>query len=213
MGEHDIKVDMAKLKFVDEPVRTSATTHHQPPPVRPIVRPRPQPRRARRKAVVSEPCGAERRQQGTAQEHAAVQVQLIGLTKEKAPACRGFFFFDCFARSERRVAVADRIVKRRGSDATNTFRFGPLPSRSSLPAAVSFAPVSFSATAAASRRSRAGRAVMGGSRGGWDTGVARARRISRELSTWSSSSVLSRAVPSDSPADAWTTAVSPKSDD
>jgi sporulation protein YlmC with PRC-barrel domain len=26
MGEHDIKVDMAKLKFVDEPVRTSATT-------------------------------------------------------------------------------------------------------------------------------------------------------------------------------------------
>jgi hypothetical protein len=26
MGEHDIKVDMAKLKFVDEPVRTSSTT-------------------------------------------------------------------------------------------------------------------------------------------------------------------------------------------
>ena len=26
MGEHNIKVDMAKLKFVDEPVRTSATT-------------------------------------------------------------------------------------------------------------------------------------------------------------------------------------------
>jgi sporulation protein YlmC with PRC-barrel domain len=26
MGQHDIKVDMAKLKFVDEPVRTSATT-------------------------------------------------------------------------------------------------------------------------------------------------------------------------------------------
>ena len=26
MGEHFIKVDMAKLKFVDEPVRTSATT-------------------------------------------------------------------------------------------------------------------------------------------------------------------------------------------
>ena len=26
MGEHDIKVDMSKLKFVDEPVRTSATT-------------------------------------------------------------------------------------------------------------------------------------------------------------------------------------------
>ena len=26
MGEHDIKVDMGKLKFVDEPVRTSATT-------------------------------------------------------------------------------------------------------------------------------------------------------------------------------------------
>src|SRR4029079_3927935 len=25
MGEHDIKVDMSKLKFVDEPVRTSAT--------------------------------------------------------------------------------------------------------------------------------------------------------------------------------------------
>ena len=28
MGQHDIKVDMAKLKFVDEPVRTSATHHH-----------------------------------------------------------------------------------------------------------------------------------------------------------------------------------------
>ncbi len=28
MGQHDIKVDMAKLKFVDEPVRTSATDHH-----------------------------------------------------------------------------------------------------------------------------------------------------------------------------------------
>jgi sporulation protein YlmC with PRC-barrel domain len=26
MGQHDIKVDMSKLKFVDEPVRTSATT-------------------------------------------------------------------------------------------------------------------------------------------------------------------------------------------
>jgi sporulation protein YlmC with PRC-barrel domain len=26
MGEHDIKVDMSKLKFMDEPVRTSATT-------------------------------------------------------------------------------------------------------------------------------------------------------------------------------------------
>jgi hypothetical protein len=26
MGEHDIKVDMAKLKFVDEPVRSSSTT-------------------------------------------------------------------------------------------------------------------------------------------------------------------------------------------
>src|SRR5258707_12414461 len=26
MGEHDIMVDMSKLKFVDEPVRTSATT-------------------------------------------------------------------------------------------------------------------------------------------------------------------------------------------
>ena len=26
MGQHDIKVEMAKLKFVDEPVRTSATT-------------------------------------------------------------------------------------------------------------------------------------------------------------------------------------------
>jgi len=26
MGQHDIKVDMAKLKFVDEAVRTSATT-------------------------------------------------------------------------------------------------------------------------------------------------------------------------------------------
>jgi len=26
MGQHDIKVDLAKLKFVDEPVRTSATT-------------------------------------------------------------------------------------------------------------------------------------------------------------------------------------------
>src|SRR6476659_6926042 len=26
MGEHDIKVEMSKLKFVDEPVRTSATT-------------------------------------------------------------------------------------------------------------------------------------------------------------------------------------------
>ena len=26
MGQHDIKIDMAKLKFVDEPVRTSATT-------------------------------------------------------------------------------------------------------------------------------------------------------------------------------------------
>ena len=26
MGQHDIKVDMAKLKFVDEPVKTSATT-------------------------------------------------------------------------------------------------------------------------------------------------------------------------------------------
>jgi sporulation protein YlmC with PRC-barrel domain len=26
MGEHDIKVDMSKLKFVDEPVRTSSTT-------------------------------------------------------------------------------------------------------------------------------------------------------------------------------------------
>jgi sporulation protein YlmC with PRC-barrel domain len=26
MGPHDIKVDLAKLKFVDEPVRTSATT-------------------------------------------------------------------------------------------------------------------------------------------------------------------------------------------
>jgi len=64
--------------------------------------------------------------------------------------------------------------------------------------------------AALSRRSWAGRAVMGGSRGGWDTGVARARRISRELSIWSSSSVLSCAVPSDRPAEAWTTAVSPK---
>ena len=26
MGEHDIKVDMSKLKFVDEPVKTSSTT-------------------------------------------------------------------------------------------------------------------------------------------------------------------------------------------
>ena len=26
MGQHDIKVDMAKLKFVDEPVKTSSTT-------------------------------------------------------------------------------------------------------------------------------------------------------------------------------------------
>ena len=47
MGQHDIKVDMAKLKFVDEPVRTSATTtttthgcgqssghHRRPPPPR-----------------------------------------------------------------------------------------------------------------------------------------------------------------------------------
>jgi len=28
MGEHDIKVDMSKLKFVDEPVRTSSTTNN-----------------------------------------------------------------------------------------------------------------------------------------------------------------------------------------
>src|SRR4029079_14887855 len=27
MGEHDIKVEMAKLKFVDEPVRTSSTAN------------------------------------------------------------------------------------------------------------------------------------------------------------------------------------------
>jgi sporulation protein YlmC with PRC-barrel domain len=27
MGEHDIKVDMSKLKFVDQPVRTSTTTN------------------------------------------------------------------------------------------------------------------------------------------------------------------------------------------
>jgi len=26
MGEHDIKVEMSKLKFVDEPVRSSSTT-------------------------------------------------------------------------------------------------------------------------------------------------------------------------------------------
>ena len=26
MGQHDIKVDMSKLKFVDEPVRSSSTT-------------------------------------------------------------------------------------------------------------------------------------------------------------------------------------------
>ena len=38
MGQHDIMVDMGKLKFVDEPVRTSATTTTTTT-VRPIARP------------------------------------------------------------------------------------------------------------------------------------------------------------------------------
>ena len=33
MGEHDIKVDMAKLKFVNQPVKTSSTT------IAPVTRP------------------------------------------------------------------------------------------------------------------------------------------------------------------------------
>ena len=28
MGQHDIKVDMSKLKFVDEPARTASTAHN-----------------------------------------------------------------------------------------------------------------------------------------------------------------------------------------
>ena len=41
MGEHDIKVDMAKLKFVDEPVQ--ARPRPRPPP-RPVRRRRVRPR-------------------------------------------------------------------------------------------------------------------------------------------------------------------------
>ena len=46
MGQHDIKVDMAKLKFVDEPVRTSSatTTTTTTTGAAAIVRPRPRPR-------------------------------------------------------------------------------------------------------------------------------------------------------------------------
>ena len=83
MGQHDIKVDMAKLKFVDEPVKTSSTTttthdrcgddasgwhhHHE---------------QHAQQAVVSGSCGAVRRQQGPAQEHDAVQVRLTGVIEE-----------------------------------------------------------------------------------------------------------------------------------
>ena len=54
IGQHDIMVEMSKLKFVDEPVRTSSTTTTQPVPRRPVQRTvlrlrRPQ-RRPRRKA-------------------------------------------------------------------------------------------------------------------------------------------------------------------
>src|SRR5947207_7970763 len=43
--------------------------------------------------MVPEPCGAERRQQGTAQEHAAVQVQLTGVTSREKPRHAGAFSF------------------------------------------------------------------------------------------------------------------------
>ena len=96
MGQHDIKVDMAKLKFVDEPVKTSSTTtttttgaattrpaghHHE---------------QHAQQAVVSGSCGAVRRQQGPAQEHDAVQVRLTGVIEEqrKGPGShRGFFLW------------------------------------------------------------------------------------------------------------------------
>ena len=94
MGQHDIKVDMAKLKFVDEPVRTSATTTPRPPRVRPI----PIARRQHHHhddalEVVSGSCDPEWRYEGSAQEHAAVQVRLSGVKSKKKPRfCRGFFF-------------------------------------------------------------------------------------------------------------------------
>ena len=97
MGEHDIKVDMAKLKFVDEPVRTSATTSTTTTG------------EANRPATTTTTRSTEKQWYPN---HAV----LSGASKEKAPACRGFFLFDCFALSIRRVAVADRIIKRRGSD-------------------------------------------------------------------------------------------------
>ena len=38
IGQHDIMVEMSKLKFVDEPVRTSSTPQAQPVPRRPVQR-------------------------------------------------------------------------------------------------------------------------------------------------------------------------------
>ena len=101
MGQHDIKVDMAKLKFVDEPVRTSATTTTTTTTGaanRPATTTTTTTTQRERSEVVSGPCDPERRHQGSAQEHAAVQVQLIGVkSKEKAPVCRGFFFCELIA--------------------------------------------------------------------------------------------------------------------
>ena len=94
MGEHDIKVDMAKLKFVERagPHFGDNDDHHHHHRCGQSSG-HDHDHALDREAVVPGPCGAERRQQGTAQEHAAVQVQLSGVTSRKKPRhCRGFFF-------------------------------------------------------------------------------------------------------------------------
>ena len=94
MGQHDIKVDMAKLKFVDEPVRTSATTHHDHHGCGQSQSPGGNHHHHDDALeVVSGSCDPEWRYEGSAQEHAAVQVRLSGVkSKEKPRFCRGFFF-------------------------------------------------------------------------------------------------------------------------
>ena len=105
MGEHDIKVDMAKLKFVDEPVRTLDDDHHHhdrrgQPPGDDLGHHHP----VDRQQVVSGSCGPERRQQGPAQEHAAVQVQLSGVKSKEKPRHAGAFSF-CVCSRNRVTAI------------------------------------------------------------------------------------------------------------
>ena len=144
MGQHDIKVDMAKLKFVDEPVRTSATTTtttttgaaNRPASATATTTTTTRSKWYPDHAVLS---GVTKDQ---LKSHAAVQVRLSGVKSKKKPRfCRGFFFLCLRSIQQYPVMAAARSVFSEGNAGreprssarrTGTRRSGPSPWHSSL---------------------------------------------------------------------------------